>query len=411
MKIALLTQGSRGDVEPFVRLGKTLKKRGHDVTLSAPRNFMKMIESAGLKASPVEIDIEEILGGDEGADILKAKPLAVMRKIDFFYDFTEKSLDSYFRLAKENDKVVYHVKTLCDCFAHLFPDKMIRAMVVPVEPTVEFSSPALSGFRLFRTFPRLSYFLQNLGMKSMKKPVLKFAEKNGVEVKFGLQELPLIYGISETLLPKPADYPSSSFFTGFWSEQENLPLSPQIEGFLSKGSSPVVVTFGSMVDSKIDFCTGMIVKILQDLGQRVIVIRDWNRSGCDLRNTDNVLIVDSAPYSSLFKQSSALISHGGIGTVSAALEAGIPVMTMPVMFPVGDQMFWGIQLEKAGVSAGTLPVKKAKAHIAATTSSNKGGFSQRQRAQKGRNIHHNRAYRKPMCRPDKDKTWLAPATE
>ena len=74
MKIALLTQGSRGDVEPFVRLGKTLKKRGHDVTLSAPRNFMKMIESAGLKASPVEIDIEEILGGDEGADILKAKP-------------------------------------------------------------------------------------------------------------------------------------------------------------------------------------------------------------------------------------------------------------------------------------------------------------------------------------------------
>lgn len=61
MKIALLTQGSRGDVEPFVRLGKTLKRRGHVVTLSAPRNFTKMIESAGLKASPVEIDIEEIL--------------------------------------------------------------------------------------------------------------------------------------------------------------------------------------------------------------------------------------------------------------------------------------------------------------------------------------------------------------
>lgn len=129
-----------------MRLGKTLKRRGHEVTLSAPRNFTKMIESAGLKALPVEIDIEEILGGDEGADILKARPLAVMRKMSFFYDFTEKSLDSYLCLAKENDTVVYHVKTFCDCFAHLFPDKMIRTMVVPVEPTVEFSSPALSGF-------------------------------------------------------------------------------------------------------------------------------------------------------------------------------------------------------------------------------------------------------------------------
>lgn len=360
MKIALLTQGSRGDVEPFVRLGKTLKRRGHEVTLSAPRNFTKMIESAGLKALPVEIDIEEILGGDEGADILKARPLAVMRKMSFFYDFTEKSLDSYLGLAKENDRVVYHVKTFCDCFAHLFPGKMIRAMVVPVEPTGEFSSPALSGFRLFRNFPGLSYFLQDLGLKSMKKPVLRFAVKNGIEVKSGLQEVPFIYGISETLLHKPADYPSSSFFTGFWSEQDNMPLSPQIEDFLSKGSSPVVVTFGSMVDSKIDFSIGMIVKILQDLGKRVIVIRGWNKSGYDLMDTDNVLVVDSAPYSALFKESSALISHGGIGTVSAALEAGIPMITMPVMFPVGDQMFWGLQLEKAGVSAGTLPVKKAK---------------------------------------------------
>jgi sterol 3beta-glucosyltransferase len=34
MKIALLTLGTRGDVQPYAVLGQALKERGHDVTLS-----------------------------------------------------------------------------------------------------------------------------------------------------------------------------------------------------------------------------------------------------------------------------------------------------------------------------------------------------------------------------------------
>jgi len=39
MKIAILTLGTRGDVEPYAALGQALKKRGHEVTLSTAKKF------------------------------------------------------------------------------------------------------------------------------------------------------------------------------------------------------------------------------------------------------------------------------------------------------------------------------------------------------------------------------------
>jgi sterol 3beta-glucosyltransferase len=39
MKIALMTLGTRGDVQPYAVLGKALKERGHEVVLSSAKNF------------------------------------------------------------------------------------------------------------------------------------------------------------------------------------------------------------------------------------------------------------------------------------------------------------------------------------------------------------------------------------
>ena len=48
MKIALLTLGTRGDVQPFAVLGKALQQRGHKVTLSSAKNFASLADSYGL---------------------------------------------------------------------------------------------------------------------------------------------------------------------------------------------------------------------------------------------------------------------------------------------------------------------------------------------------------------------------
>jgi UDP:flavonoid glycosyltransferase YjiC (YdhE family) len=57
------------------------------------------------------------------------------------------------------------------------------------------------------------------------------------------------------------------------------------------------------------------------------------------------------PLGQVLPRALALVSHGGIGTVSQALAAGIPQLVMPLGF---DQFDNAARLERLGVAA-TLP--------------------------------------------------------
>ena len=50
MKFALATVGSRGDVEPCAAVGRELQRRGHEVRMAVPPNYLGFVESAGLAA-------------------------------------------------------------------------------------------------------------------------------------------------------------------------------------------------------------------------------------------------------------------------------------------------------------------------------------------------------------------------
>ena len=66
MKIALLTLGTRGDVQPFAVLGKKLRQRGHEVTLATAGNFASFIQTYDLPFVAVNADFQEILNSPEG---------------------------------------------------------------------------------------------------------------------------------------------------------------------------------------------------------------------------------------------------------------------------------------------------------------------------------------------------------
>ena len=48
VRFALASLGSRGDVEPCAAIGRELQRRGHEVCMAVPPNFLGFIESAGL---------------------------------------------------------------------------------------------------------------------------------------------------------------------------------------------------------------------------------------------------------------------------------------------------------------------------------------------------------------------------
>lgn len=362
MKIALLTQGTRGDIEPFIILGKELTRQGHTVTVSAPVNFNKMILDAGLLSVPISIDVQKYLDSDEGKKMLMVNPFIIIKSLKkMVFPHIVESLNLYYSLCQNNDKILYHTKTLCDCFAGCFPGKMVRAMLVPaVVPTRYFANPALSGFSLFKYFPRQSYFVQNLTTVMFKNPIKEFLESRGIKptsIEY-IDKIPFVYAVSELLLEKPKDYPEKSFFTGFWREQtDNNHISPELERFLNNGKAPLVVTFGSMAHKKICKCWEILKEICIEKNERLIIVKGWNSNISPINETESVFITDTVPYDALFKRVKAVIHHGGVGTTAACIYAGIPMLVLPVMYPVGDQMFWGEKAMEKGLAVKPLPLK------------------------------------------------------
>jgi sterol 3beta-glucosyltransferase len=361
MKIAILTLGTRGDVQPYAVLGKALRQRGHQVTLSTAQNFEQLVRSYDLDFVPVQADFQEILNAPDGRKMMKGNPFAIKKILTtWVYPLITNSLIAFYNLAKESDLVLYHVKTLADSFADQFPGRMIRASVLPiVERTSAFANPAFSGLPIPKMLNRLTYTFSNLSIKLLSKPIGQFRAKVNLPKKYKLPVVPNIYGISPGFLSVPHDYPNQSKFTGFWYGVSKEDLPGNLLDFIHLGKPPLVLTFGSMpFKSRFDL-QAAILKLTGQLDTRVIVIKGWGLDQTEkLNRNPNVRVIDSAPYEKLFPLVQAVIHHGGIGTTAACIAAGIPFMICPILYPVGDQAFWGQQAYKKGVAVKPVPISK-----------------------------------------------------
>lgn len=360
MKIAILTMGTQGDVQPFAVLGRALKGRGHQVTLSTAKNFETLVKSYDLDFLPIEADFQAFLNSDEGKKMMKNPFRAKKHLKTWVFPMIYDSMRAFYQLSKESDRVIFHVKTMGDYFADQFPNKMIKANVVPaIEPTREFVNPVLSALPIPSFLNGLSYKLSDLGISMMMKPVNEFRRDEGLPLKFKKPTLPSIYGISEYYLPKPKDYPANSHFTGFWTVPSETELKKDLVDFIDAGSAPLLITFGSMTfETKMDL-PGAIEKLSAELNVRVIVVKGWGFNDTEkLDRNPNIKVIKSAPYDKLFPQVKAVIQHGGIGTIAACLLAGKPFFTCPVMYPLGDQHFWGTVGFEKGVALKPVALKK-----------------------------------------------------
>ena len=111
-------------------------------------------------------------------------------------------------------------------------------------------------------------------------------------------------------------------------------------------------------DSKLDL-KELIKSVTEKLQTRVILVKGWGLTDTkDLENIDSIKVISTAPYDKLFPLVKAIVHHGGIGTMAACLKAGKPVMTCPVLYPMGDQFFWGAIAFNKGVGLKPIPLKK-----------------------------------------------------
>jgi len=79
MLITLLAPGTRGDVQPYLALGKTLKKRDLGVRVATFSIFETFVKQHGLEYFPLHGDISQVASSETGREAMQAdNPLKLL---------------------------------------------------------------------------------------------------------------------------------------------------------------------------------------------------------------------------------------------------------------------------------------------------------------------------------------------
>jgi sterol 3beta-glucosyltransferase len=177
---------------------------------------------------------------------------------------------------------------------------------------------------------------------------------------------PILCAWSPSLLSPSREWDERVHVTGYYFFPQNDSYSPppELDEFLKSGKPPVCVSFGSMVNQNAEKIKEIIRAALKQTDNRGIILSGWG--SMKRESTSDLLYLESAPHDWLLPRCKMIIQHGGAGTTSAGLRAGIPQVVVPFM---ADQPFWGSRIHAIGtgpklIRVNTLSVGKMVSAIA-----------------------------------------------
>ena len=370
MHITILTIGSRGDVQPFIALGRGLQRAGHQVKLATHANFESMTRHYKLDFFPLEGNFQTVMLEESGQKMLDAgtNPFTFVHRYGQMLEpMAAKALLDSWEACQGTDAIIAHGTAFWGYdIAQKLGVPFYLAGLQPFSPNRDFPHflmpPAL---RLGGLFNQLTYWLMwQLFWQICRKPINQwrantlnlpswqhnpFGDKNW-------QQIPLLYGYSPTVIPKPRNWTEQLHVTGYWFLDSPADFSPppELVDFLEAGPPPVYIGFGSMTGRHPELMTEIALSALSKTRQRGILLTGWGGiSNADL--PDSVFKIDSIPHNWLFPQMTAIVHHGGAGTTAAALRAGVPNIVIPF---ITDQPFWGHRVMQLGVGPKPIPQKK-----------------------------------------------------
>jgi len=376
MKILISTIGTRGDVQPYVALGRALMESGNEVTICTCAHFEPFVREYGLDYAYLNNDFIDFMHTPEGKIILGNAGSAwetlvtLARVFPKFGYLQERQMEDVWTACKETDPdlILYHMKAMgAPDFAEKLGVPCMLAFWLPLHiPTTRFPAMGFPNLPLGPWYRWLTYrFIRRMTIM-MSKKIRQWRTQNGLNpcspgLRMRLPDgrpLPVLYGFSRHVIPPPEDWAETATVTGYWflnqAETWNPPIS--LTEFLSRGEAPVYFGFGSIFGRDPQQATQIILEAVRRTGVRAILVQGWGGIEPTASvQSESVLFIESAPHSWLFPKVSAVVHHGGCGTTAAGLLAGRPSIICPFF---GDQPFWGQLVEHIGVGPPPIPQKR-----------------------------------------------------
>ncbi|MGC1784280.1 MAG: nucleotide disphospho-sugar-binding domain-containing protein [Acidobacteriaceae bacterium] len=339
MHIIIIAVGSSGDVHPLLGLGRTFTKEGHRVSFCTSPAFSKVVERCGLRFLPFGTEEEYYAAINNPAlwnprTSLTTLWKAVAGRIRPLYDLLCSEVDNDTIMAAHpwafGARLLHEKHGVPLVSLQISPSTFLSAKRPPIHKqfTIPMSLPYPVRAGLLWAFdrgvldricaPDINRIRAELGLPSVTRIMGRWM--HSPQSVLGL--------FPEWFAPPQTDWPRNVTLTGFplFDEAQFRSMDPELEDFLAKGSAPVVFTPGSTLVDGLSYYSKA-ADTLNALGCRGIFLASQNTKLPPL--SPNILARTYIPLSKLLPQAKALVHHGGIGTASQALAAGIPQLITP----------------------------------------------------------------------------------
>ncbi|KAK5105792.1 hypothetical protein LTR62_002154 [Meristemomyces frigidus] len=392
LSVVIQVVGSRGDVQPFIALGKVLKDTyGHRVRLATHPNFKDFVQEHGLEFFSIGGDPSRLMaymvknpGLMPGFRSLASGDVRERKKdvAEYIQGCWRSCYKAGNGMGDADDTADSEARPfVADCiianppsFAHIHCAEKLGIplhimFTMPYSPTQAFphplaniqsnTDPLFTNYMSYAMIEILSWqalgdILNRFRAKCLGLDPISLIWAPGV-----LQRLrvPHTYCWSPALIPKPKDWGPHISISGFFDLASNYSPDPKLQAFLEAGPAPVYIGFGSIVVDDPNSLTELIFEAVRKTGQRVLLSAGWGGIGAG-RVPDGVFLLGNVPHDWLFKRVSCVVHHGGAGTTAAGITAGRPTLVVPFF---GDQPFWGAMVAQAGAGPEPIPYKQLTA--------------------------------------------------
>lgn len=375
MKIRILTVGSRGDVQPFVALAQGLQAVGYDVGIVTFEGFADFVEDRGIKHFPVTPLTTTLTESEAWKAWQERSGENVLAHAKNFVEIARTSSDAmaqiyaeYLEACQDADAIISSISGMAGPhIAEVLNIPHFWGLLQPLSRTRSFPHFLTPSTIYTTTYSNpLTYYCAEQAIWHLFRRALNDIRHNKLGQKrlfgpgpYGLlgdTSYPVLYGFSPTVLPKPADWPSTVHVTGYWQLNDVLQpsLPPATQDFINRHGDIIYVGWSAMRLTNAERFLNLVIEAVARLGLHAVVLT--NREQSDFPST--IHAIGGVDLQRLFPQMSAVMHHGGAGTSGAALSAGTPSICVPSFF---DQPFWSRRLQQLG--AAPTPIIESKASV------------------------------------------------
>jgi sterol 3beta-glucosyltransferase len=357
MRVTILTVGSRGDVQPLIPFGRGLMACGHDVRLATHPRFEEMVADQGLEFAPLaEGHLSRGIETVAGRRWIESDSNRFPTWVGFLRDarsVASRRLIDAAAACQSSEAII--ASNLAMVLGWQMAARqglpLVRAFIEPpawmlTKRPVPRAAPLVRQLAWVGARP----WLNRVRRTSLGLPPLPWREPF---TDLDRRGMPVLYAFSAALLPAASALRDLGEVTGFWFVDESVDPEPPLalREFLAAGPPPVSIGFSTMIDADPGQRTRLAIDALRRAGVRGL-LQGPAEPGHRGSLPRDVFAVGEVSHQWLFPHCAAVVHHAAVGTTAAALQAGVPAVTIPHMT---DQFVWARRLHELGVSPAPIP--------------------------------------------------------